>query len=212
MTIFTLTGKTEEKNNSERCNKKSRKMQEMVSRHTRDCRRDFRDSGANQRFHRIQDTIDKGRRLFTAIPFGNFNRLVDRNLIRHILTVQNLKHSDAQKIPVGYCDSLQAPVFRTLTYQAVDMVSVMQDSVHKIQGIGPRLPVHLVEVAEQVKPLTDIVSIAIIDGEIILKKKLQGGLSGLSTYSHKIIYKKIQTKTGLPEAVSLSSQQPHQHH
>jgi hypothetical protein len=187
-------------------------MQEMVSPHPPDCRRDFRDSGANQRFHRIKDAVYKGRRLFTAISFGNFNRLVDRYLIGDILTVQHLKDSDAQKIPVGYGDSLQTPVFRTLADQAIDMVAVMQDSVHKIQGVRPRLSVHLIEAAKQVEALTCYVSMEIIDGEIILKEKLQGGLPGLSTYSHNIIYKKIQTKTGLPEAASPSSQQPHRHH
>jgi hypothetical protein len=78
-----------------------------------------------------------------------------------------------------------------LADKSIDLLTVPPYTLKKLQGIGTGLPIHLIESAKQIKPFKELSLMGIVCGKIILKKKLQGGLPGSSTYSHELINKKF---------------------
>jgi hypothetical protein len=146
-------------------------------------------SSASEDFsYRVKHAIYKGRRLITAEALGDLNRLIDGDLIRNIVNIEHFTHRQPQHIPVCGSDSRKTPVDRGLRDQIIDPTLVDHGLLEQFKGIRTPLLADLKKTTEMYKSFLDILKTGVGSrGKIILKKKLQSGLTCLSTSSHRIV-------------------------
>ena len=82
----------------------------------------------------IQDAVDETSGLLRPIFFPEFNRLIQRHFWRDIFTIKKLEDGHAEDVSIDEIHAVQAPVFRILTDELVDLLTVFLDAMNNPFG------------------------------------------------------------------------------